>query len=75
MVFKVPENSLYQSIASAPPSDGDELKYWVSSEPKTTTVATTYWSVLNDIREIQKDINDERERRAAMAEKYPRAPT
>ena len=62
------ENSIYPSIASAPPNEGN-LPYWVSNEPKTTT----HSFALDEIKEIQRDIKDERERRAALAKKYHRA--
>ena len=71
MEFKGQDNNLYPSIASAPPNEGGEPKYWVSSEPKTTTA--THRFALDEIKEIQKDIKDERERRAALAKKYHRA--
>ena len=60
MEFKGQDNNLYPSTASAPPNEGGEPKYWVSSEPKTTT--TTHRFALDEIKEIQKDIKDERER-------------
>ncbi len=63
-------NLLYPSIASAPPREGGEPSYWVSSEPKMTS---THSFALGEIKEIQRDIKDERERRAALAKKYHRA--
>ena len=71
MEFKGQDNSLHPSIASAPPNKGGEPKYWVSSEPKTMTA--THRFVLDEIKEIQKDIKDERDRPAALAKKYHRA--
>ena len=60
MEFRGKDNNLYLSIASASPNEGGEPRYWVSSEPKTTT--TTHRFALDEIKEIQKDIKDERER-------------
>ena len=71
MEFKGQDNNLYPSIASAPPNEGGEPKYWISSEPKTTPA--THMFALEEIKKIQKDIKDERERRAALAKKYHRA--
>ena len=61
------ETNLYPSIASLPPSEGGEPKYWVLSEPKMTS---THSFALGEMKEIQRDIKDERERRAALAKKY-----
>ena len=59
----------------APPNEGGEPKFWVSSELKTrttTTLTMIHRFVLDEINEIEKYIKDKRERRAALAKKYHR---
>ena len=78
MEFKGQDNSLYSLIALAPPNEGRERKYSVSSEPKTMTttmMTTTHKFALDEIKKTLRDIKDERERRAALAKNITKLST